>query len=86
MGTVEQVDRSLKDWAETLSLLEQKLSGTGPFVCGSAFTVADIVVGLSVNRWLQAPIERQSLPAVEAYFERLRQRPASRPYVSGTTD
>ena len=38
----------------------------GPFVCGAAFTLADVVLGLSTNRWRLTPIERPVLPAVEA--------------------
>jgi glutathione S-transferase len=38
--------------------------------------VADVVLGLSINRWLMTPIERAVLPAVEAYVARLRERPA----------
>ncbi len=38
--------------------------------------VADIVIGLTVNRWLMTPIERPDYPAVAAYFQRLSARPA----------
>nr|WP_081933791.1 glutathione S-transferase N-terminal domain-containing protein [Massilia sp. 9096] len=35
----------------------------------------DIVLGLSLNRWLMTPTERPDYPALRAYAERLRQRP-----------
>ena len=45
--------------------------------CASpAFTLADIPIGLSVNRWFMTPMQRPSFPAVVAYYERLSARPA----------
>jgi glutathione S-transferase len=85
-GTAEQIQRSLKDWTTMLRLLEQRLVSSGPHVCGDAFTVADIVIGLSVNRWFQTPIERPDLPLVRAYLDRLMQRAAAKPYLGGETD
>ena len=42
-----------------------------------AFTLADIPIGLSVNRWFMTPLERPSVSGVsEAYYERLSARPA----------
>ena len=49
---------------------------TGAFIAGAQFTLADVVIGLSVQRWLMAPIERPALPAVQAYVTRLLERPA----------
>jgi glutathione S-transferase len=47
-------------------------------VTGDAFTMGDIPVGCEVQRWMRCPIERPKLPNVEAWFERLRERPAFR--------
>lgn len=66
------------DWNSKMEILEKQLSSGMPFVAGEEFTVADIVIGLSVNRWLKTPIERPRLPAVAAYFARLQERPAFR--------
>ena len=38
-------------------------------------SLADIAIGLSVNRWYETPFEHPSLPAVRAYYERLGARP-----------
>ena len=43
---------------------------------GAAFTLADIPIGLSVNRWFMTPFERPAFAHVEAYYERLSRRPA----------
>ena len=57
-----------------MQILDAQLDKTGAYVAGSAFTLADVVLGLSVHRWLMTPIVRPELPAVAAYTERLRQR------------
>jgi glutathione S-transferase len=52
-----------------------------PYVAGSALTMGDIPVGCEVQRYMRVPIERPKLPALEAWFERLRQRPAFTKFV-----
>ncbi|MBB3571803.1 glutathione S-transferase [Rhizobium sp. BK491] len=69
---------STREWNSKMEILERQLSVGVAFVAGEEFTVADVVVGLSVNRWLGTPIERPDLPAVAAYFGRLKERPAFR--------
>ncbi len=65
-----------KGWSFTMGILNQQLEKTGHFVAGKAFTLADIVLGLSVNRWYETPMEHPDLPAVRAYYERLTERRA----------
>ena len=48
------------------------------YMAGENFTMGDIPLGCEVQRWMRVPIERPSLPNVEAWFERLRERPAFR--------
>lgn len=67
---------SLASWHRHMQVLDSQLNRTGAYVVGSGFTLADVVLGLSVNRWYGTPMERPHLPAVESYFERLSQRPA----------
>jgi glutathione S-transferase len=67
---------SASSWNRLMGLLDEQLARGGPFVAGAAFTLADIVLGLSANRWLMTPIERPVLPAVQAWLERLGERPA----------
>ena len=66
--------------ARLLPVLEQNLAGT-KYVGGAAFTMGDIPIGCEVQRWMRVPIERPRFPAVEAWFERLRERPAYRTFV-----
>ena len=70
------IDRSVAEWNRMMALLEAQLAVSGAFVTGERFTLADVVLGLSVQRWLRTPIERPALPALSAYFERLQARPA----------
>lgn len=68
---------SLRDWSCHVAILDGQLRKTGAYVCGPDFTLADIPIGLSVNRWFSTPIPaRPDFPAVTAYFERLSERPA----------
>lgn len=71
-----QVGVSVMQWNRHMGILERQLERTGAFVAGADFSLADIVLGLSINRWLMTPIEHPVLPAVDAYVARLRQRPA----------
>jgi glutathione S-transferase len=59
---------------ETLQVLEKSLAGKA-YVTGARFTMGDIPVGCEVQRFMRVPIERPPLPNVEAWFERLRERP-----------
>lgn len=70
-----QLAASVTQWNRHMGILERQLERTGAFVAGADFSLADIVLGLSVNRWLMTPIERPVLPAVNAYVARLRERP-----------
>jgi len=70
-----QIAASTATWNRLLSILDARLAATQAFVAGADFTLADIPIGLSVNRWLMTPIERPALPAVQAYYERLSARP-----------
>ncbi len=69
------VAASAAAWNRHMQMVEAQLERTGAFMAGEAFTLADIVIGLSTNRWLMTPIDRPALPAVQAYCERLAQRP-----------
>lgn len=72
------IQRSAASWNRHMQLLDAQVAATGAFVTGAAFTLADIVLGLSVHRWRSSPIERPALPALQRYTERLATRPACR--------
>jgi glutathione S-transferase len=64
-----------KDWIARMSLLDAQLAAQGPFMMGAAFTIADIPVGLVVNRWFSIPFDKPDLKAVAHYYDRLAERP-----------
>lgn len=65
----------IADWNRHMALLDGQLEATGAYACGAQFTLADVVLGLSVHRWLSAPLARPALPALDRYYERLSERP-----------
>jgi glutathione S-transferase len=71
----EQIAAGIVKWNAMIGILEQRLASTGAFAAGHDFTLADIGLGLSVNRWLMTPIERPDYPSIAAYYDRLKQRP-----------
>ncbi|AKA23060.1 glutathione S-transferase family protein [Pseudomonas chlororaphis] len=71
----QRIAAGVRAWNDKMALLEQQLAQTGAYVLGDRFTLADIVLGLSVHRWAAAPLEHPHYPAVAAYYERLSQRP-----------
>jgi len=73
-----RIAASRADWSRMLGILDAQLATTGAFVAGAAFTLADIPIGLSVNRWFMTPMERPAFTHVAAYYERLSERPAFR--------
>lgn len=73
--SAEDVRRSEKEMAAAFLILEDWLIGRDHLM-GRKLTVADIPLGASVHRWYSLPIERPSLPRVEAWYRRLGERPA----------
>ena len=65
---------SVADWNRLMRILDQQLDHTGAYVAGHTFTLADVVLGLSANRWLMTPMQRPPLPALAAWVSRLRER------------
>lgn len=51
------------------------------YVIGGAFTMGDIPLGTTVQRWFNLPLERGNLRNLEAYYRRLQGRAAFKQYV-----
>lgn len=73
-----EIAASTAEWNRLMTILDGQLTASGGYVAGPAFTLADVCVGLATHRWFMAPIERPTLKAVEAYYERLMERPGYR--------
>jgi glutathione S-transferase len=68
------IERSRVKSGEMAVILDAALAGQ-MYVAG-AFSMGDIPIGCEVQRWIRLPIERPTLPHLEAWFERLCARPA----------
>ncbi len=76
----QAIAQSVQDWTRHIGILDRQLQATGAYVAGQQFSLADIPIGLSVNRWFETPLEQGDFPALRGYYERLSQRPAYRAY------
>ena len=77
-GDATEVAASAAEWNRMMGILDARLSDTGAHAAGPDFTLADICLGLATHRWFMTPIERPALAAVEAYYDRLTERPGFR--------
>lgn len=80
-ATPEAVAAGVANWNRHMAMLDAQLAKTGSYVCGDEFTLADVVLGLSAQRWKNAPIAHAELPAVQAWMQRLSARPGFADYV-----
>ena len=58
-----------------LSVLEQQLQDR-QYLLGDSFSIGDIPLGSIMYKSYNLDIERPSMPSVEAWYARLRERPA----------
>ena len=80
-----QVEASIASWNRHVKLLDGQLARTKAYAAGEHFSLADIVLGLSVNRWNMTPMERAECPHVAAWYARLASRPAFHDYCANGT-
>jgi glutathione S-transferase len=73
---LERVEQSIQAWSKHMHILDQQLEKTGAHVAGQSFSLADVVIGLSVQRWYLTPFEKIDFPNVKTYYQRLSQRDA----------
>lgn len=75
-----QLEAGVASWNRHIGILDAQLRATGAHVAGSAFTLADVVLGLSVNRWMMTPMDKPDYRHVAAYYDRLTERPGFRAF------
>jgi glutathione S-transferase len=77
-----QIAAGIAGWNRQMGLLERHLETAGDYVAGGAFSLADIVLGLSTHRWRKTPMnERPEYPAIAAWMARLEARPGARTWL-----
>jgi glutathione S-transferase len=57
-----------------VGIIDAQIGRTGAYIAGDGFTIADIVIGLSLHRWRAIPMARPHYANVERYYEQLLQR------------
>ena len=75
-----QIAAGVNAWNRHIGILDAQLARTGAYAAGEQFTLADIVLGLSVNRWMMTPMARPDYRHVAAYYDRLNERPGFREF------
>lgn len=71
-----EIAASIARWSAKMQILENELARGRPFIAGDGLTVADIALGLSIHRWYAVAADKPDFPAIGAYYDRLRARPA----------
>jgi len=69
------ITKGAEQCASLFELFESCLEGRD-FVAGRQFTMGDIPIGTFVHRWYALDLKRPDLKNVQAYYERLKRRPA----------
>ena len=69
-----RAEASLAQWNRLMAMLDAQLAHHA-HVAAENFTLADIVLGLSTQRWRSTPGGKPVLANVDAWFERLRRQP-----------
>ena len=64
-----------------MTVLDHQLAASNAYVADTDFSLADIVLGLSTQRWRSTPGNKPALRHVDAWFERLRPRPGFNEHV-----
>jgi len=80
----EHLSAAAAKWTKTMRILEAQLE-KGDYVVNGRFSLADIVIGLSVHRWKSVAFDKPALPAVEAHYGRMQARPAGKPWLGAAT-
>jgi glutathione S-transferase len=89
--TLFRIPEPERDWAafgkareqaaSLFGMLDERLASRR-FVCGEAFTLADIALGIYAYRWLAMPVERPATPHLRRWHDELATRPAWGRYVA----
>jgi glutathione S-transferase len=69
------INAAIKECSELLSMADDALASQ-PYLSGSDIGMGDIPLGSFIYAWFEMPIERAPQPHLQAWYERLKQRPA----------
>lgn len=74
------VEAALRESTEHFTLLDAHLKDKR-YVNGDTFSMGDIPLGCTAQRWFRLDIPRANLPALAAWYQRLKERPAFKQHV-----
>jgi len=80
-----RIEESIRAWTKQMRVLEGQLARGNGFVANDAFSLADIVIGLSTHRWMSIDFDKPALPAVARHYAQMQSRPAAVAYLGATT-
>lgn len=69
------INASLKTCGNLLTIADETLARQ-PYLSGEQIGMGDIPLGCFAYAWFEMPIERPELPHLQAWYERLKARPA----------
>ena len=75
-----QLNAAIENLDKLWTMVDHQL-GVKDYIVGAQFSMADIPLGAAVWRWSNLAIERASVPNIEAWHERLKQRTGFRNHV-----
>ena len=67
---------STRQFTAAMGIVDAQLRKTAAYVAGATFTVADVAIGLAVQRWFGLPCDKPGYADVRRYYELLCERPA----------
>ncbi|EJN18480.1 glutathione S-transferase family protein [Pseudomonas sp. GM80] len=69
------INAAIKECTELLSMADEALASQ-PYLSGQDIGMGDIPLGSFIYAWFEMPIERAPQAHLQAWYERLKQRPA----------
>jgi glutathione S-transferase len=70
-----EIDAAITQGIKLLWMLDAHLEGRD-YVAGSAFSMGDIPLGPQIHRWMALVENRPAMPNLDAWYQRLAERPA----------
>ncbi|ADG94078.1 Glutathione S-transferase domain protein [Arcobacter nitrofigilis DSM 7299] len=64
------IESSINNWNNCISILNNQLKKSN-YIAGDTFTIADIVIAVSLNRWYLSIGEKNLFKHVDLYYDRL---------------
>ncbi len=77
----QKLAQGIAGWNAKMKMLDDQLGKSGGFVANGRMSLADIVMAISVHRYVLTPFDKPSLPAVEAHYAQMQARPAGKAYL-----